>query len=641
MQNSPPARKSDIIEQLIPHALKPALDSYIIKLLPRIDIKSRSKLKMDLQWQWQRCKEPIDHRQYEKHCEQVSFACMEHFIASSAIHEFSRMQDLFNDNYTMGFKKSVDQVLLKTDEEKSHYPNYKIFGWRHKTVEFTYRLRREEERFVFDSAIVLRTDVEGEKCDAAGCDISFSGCRVKTQRQYTNYFGEQRLVDIEFVGLPGMLENQNVWIRYRLLRIEEEGDEVFLSFRREDDDTNPIFIKSLKHLIKKHKSHKRIEVNNTVRAIINRSTSLSGANQFSGLIVCSDRDNLNHVLISQRHSLGLQAELLAHPLALPNMITQTKAGQSKAFLLWASSQTEVRCANLSLKGNVDEINQLFREWSQANWQKIFIVKSETIDKSHVKQGGSIPPNVAKTVDKMNAPLSENLKGFADKLEKLSFVEDVSYVFDTLNINNNRSVGSTLNLDQFLLRKNCGVVKQIPIDAQVINDYLDTYRFTQDCNFLYGSEQTSIVNGFANYREATLCLNHQIMTGFPQGEVEVQWNVDGINLSLKAKVLEHDVLHKRTKVRWLHPIAEVTVLFEELVELKGLAPGFSQDIKASRLGYVIRNMVMTNLPTLTIFALQEKNELFFRFISGHHALLPEFIDKQKKVKLDSLLTRNHY
>jgi hypothetical protein len=179
---------------------------------------------------------------------------------------------------------------------------------------------------------------------------------------------------------------------------------------------------------------------------------------------------------------------------------------------------------------------------------------------------------------------------------------------------------------------------VPFNNKDLNRFLGTYHFSHDCKLSHNGNDFNIVNGHANNQQAVVSLSMVHHDLALDDEVTVTWMIGDLQISLQAIIVSHDKLYKKTSIRWCDDQLLVTHLFNELTELNAFSPAFTEDVQANKLDTALRNLLLSNLPKVTILANIHKKTIALNTLIGHSYLPTFFIDESQRVKLDLMFSQ---
>jgi hypothetical protein len=623
-----------LLEKLIPGARKPVSDITITMMAPGIDMAEKARLKMELQKCWTQCSQRMDHRAWCENTEAVDFSKQTHYIAKSALKEFERQKKLYKQYYTVGLKIQVDRFAQSKSKDESE-SKYDVSGWRLGSSNVN-DFRRKGERLLLVSGVSL-VHSQGSLA-AKTSDMSNGGCLLLVEPEQAEHLVLLDKVTIEFSELVKKYALDQRHISYQIVDIKPSSDAYRIALKRTDEGDSSEFEQLLLRLMGEHKRRNRLDVDNTIRALSARSYNMASVAQLNSLIVMSNRNNRYHLLISQGHNISLQAELMLDKHLIPHMVENNQSGGCKLFFVWALSQNEVFITDLESMAQNDTFESTLKIWGNAVWHKAFLVKSDPIDAQLADLGTSIPSGVSPVANKLNAPLPVKVAQFARELGKISLLEDVTYVLDSIKPLQSKTQQSSQQSTLFRVKKSTGNLRQMPFNVKELPNFYGTYRFSHDCELTHQGKNFKIVNGHADCRDALVSIPLDSQTLKKGNKVSITWMIGELRISLDAAVVEHNKLHKRLALCWCDNPQMVKQLFKELEKLNAFDLAFKEDVQANRLDAAVRNMVLSNLPKVAIFAQSKRQAIALKGLTGHQHLPKYFIDNNNRVRLDALFSQ---
>ncbi len=634
MQNS---FSQELLEKLIPGARKPLSDITLTMMAPGIEAVDKARLKMALQKCWAQCHSRIDHRPFCDETNIVEFSKLTHYIAKPAIGEFERQKVLYNQYFTVGLKERVDEFAQSCSAEEA-LCKYDVSPWRLGSSNVCDFRRKNGERLLLISQVKLVSSDGETKVVGKTSDMSKGGTLLLVDPEQGEQLVLLDTVVVEFVELAKKYALEKRFIEYQIVDLSPSIDAYRVALRRTNSGDSIEFEQLLQHLMHEHKRRNRLDVGNTIKALSARSHNMASIAQLNSLMVMSNRKNRYHLLVSQGHTLSLQGELLLSEHLIPQMVEQTDKGDCKQFFVWAYSQNEVFLADLDSMAQKGAFESNLKVWGNAPWHKSFMVKAEKMDGQLADLGTSIPANVSPVADKLNAPLPAKVAKFVQELSKISLIEDVSYIMDGITPPPAKGIEGRRRLSQFAITNSVGRLRQIPFNIKELPDFHGTYRFSHDCELSHEKKSFKIVNGHADCRDAVVSLplkNHKLPKG---AKVSITWNIGETRISIDATVTGYDQLHKRVALNFEDNPQMVKQLFKELENLKAFYPAFIEDVQANKLDVAVRNLVLVNLPKVSIFTQAKKQAMVLTALTGHQHLPKRFIDASTEVKLDELFSQ---
>lgn len=636
--------ESDLLEKLIPWINKPVAEHAMTALTAGMDSDRKALLRETLHKCWKRSPEPIDHRSSHEDVEEIEFCNFTHFVCVSAKLEFERLRKLYDDNFTIGLKAAIDEFVVKQANNRKAQERNVLSGWRIGATEVADFRRRGGERLLVETPVVVTHKDKTYKARTA--DISKLGCLLCFAPGEGPELTLDDVVEVEYFELSSKYSIAVRAVSYQVVMYNAKAMTRQLALHRVenvpaivDAEFNQLF----RQLLQESKRRNRLDVDNTIKAMKARSQCLAAVTQMNALMVLSHQHDRYHILVTQGQSLNLQAQLLLDQAMIPHIVESTKIGQSQLFYVWANDRNAVYVAAIDTLIKLNLLDEVLGVWRTASWHKAFLVKTEDLDSQSAEQGTSLPCHVAPTVSKLNAPLPDKVAQLSDGLNKISLIEDVSYLVDAMSMGRRNTSRSLRKFNGFRVKRAKGIVRQVPFNPNEMACFDHTFCFNKDCTLSYISKEQqskfTIVNGYCDYEKAVLFLSLNDSPPAIGAKVSVTWHIDGSMLFLHGIVDEYDELHKTVFLTWHESIPLVKHLFAELSDLEAFLPAFRADITANKLDMAMRNLIITHLPKISIFACARQNTIQLRGLTGARYLPEQFFDNKQRVKLDKLFSKD--
>ncbi|MER2493942.1 PilZ domain-containing protein [Catenovulum sediminis] len=274
------AEYGPIIEKLKPTIKSPDFDLVLNNVASDIPKPKRFLIKMELKRLSAPSSRRIDLRgMVDGECSEFEFNGIAHYLDDNSIERFQKgietygwyctgvyediMQSVTNQKRQASANNSAQETQAMSTTEHgtiSVYPASAIhFGERH---------LRSEERMNYS----MQVEIEASLTDlfkAVTTDISVSGCRLKLQKKYPLQVGQ--LIYIKFLGLEkefalGLKDK----IQYKITNIEEKSGYIYPKCQRTYDLETHSFDEFLSNFINGNKRRYKLNLDNTVSAIINK-----------------------------------------------------------------------------------------------------------------------------------------------------------------------------------------------------------------------------------------------------------------------------------------------------------------------------------------------------------------------------------
>lgn len=626
-----------LVEKLIPWVNNPIVEHAITALAADFNAAKKSELKETLEALWKTEETPMDHRAVCRNTVKVCFGRHTHYIAARAMGEFARLKKLFGDCYTVGLKQQVDTFAAVTaaNGKISLGKDCLVSGWRLDSSKVSDFRRRNGERLLLVCPVVAT--FEGKLFKGKTANISNGGCLVCFGSDSGPKVQVGEPIALTYTELCRKYSLESKSVRYQVVNIDDNGKVMRVALKRVDKDNKSEFDQLIAHLMNEHKRRNRLDVDNTVNALTARCYNMTAIAQLNSLMVLSHHLERYHLLVSQGQSLHLQAELQINGDMIPFMVENTDNKQSKLFYAWTDNREAVYIAEQQDLKELGLLEAVLNKWKHAVWNKAFLLKADSLDPQLAELGTSLPCDVAPIVSKLNAPLPVKVARLSQELAKMTLIEDVTYIVDPAVDKRKGNGVEQVDFEQFRVPRCKGQLRQVPFDKKALPDFEGTYRFGHDCMMRFDDKEFVIVNGYANSTEAVLSLplnKHDLAVG---DKVMIVWGIDGTEIALDASISNYDILHHSTSIKWEGESGLVRSVFRELEILCVFNPAFTADLQANKLDSALRNLILSNLPKVSIFAKVREQAISLTGMTGHEYLPQEFIDERNRAKLDLLFS----
>lgn len=630
---------SELLEKLIPWINKPVAEHAITALTAGMEESRKAALRESLQQCWQSASERIDHRSINEEVVRVDFAQLTHFICKGALEEFERLKNLYNNHYTEGLRQSLAEYVTTMEHSKHVEERNFVSHWRIGANNLGDFRRRGGERLLLTTSVVVIHN-HLRYC-ATTADLSMWGSLIcfGPDECPELVVGEQVL--IEFTQLSNKHDCHLGYLTYQVVSFNPKALTRQMALKRLPCDrpkADERFEELFRHLLQDHKQRNRLDVDNTIRAVTARSYSLSSVSQLNAIMVLSQYQQRYHLLVSQGQSLPLQAQLQVHEAMIPHMVETTPLQQSQLFYAWADSRNGIYLAGLQTLIKLNLVDDVLGVWRSASWHKAFLVRTECLTDGLVDIGTSLPCHIAPAISKLNAPLPEKVVKLSEDLNKISLIEDVSYLVDAMSMGRRNTLKTMRKFNGFRVKRSAGVLRQVLFDAQQMPKFKHTYRFTHCSCLTYKNEQYVIVNGFCDYERAMLHLSLNDNPPKRGEKIAISWEIEGSLIFLPAVVERYDEIHKMLELKWTDEQGMVKGLFAELDMLDVFAMAFKPDIHAVKLDMAVRNLILTHVPKVSVFVSLKDNGLALKGLTGVRYISEQFVDSAQRLKLDNLFSR---
>lgn len=272
----------EIIEELKPMINEPEFNQVLSHVASSVPKQKRFLLKMELKRLARPCIRLIDLRGLvDGKCRLYEHENRQHFLDDVAVETFEKQLRIFGE-YTIGVyeattntennfrvrHKKEQQAAIKNKNTKAP-PKEQPESYLAPLVAFGNYAQREEERMNFAMNIEIFTE-SNKSIQANTVDISVSGLKVKASKEHLFKVGERMI--IQFRGLEKEYSlNKRQGIPYSIGSVEQLDEAQRLNLKRLDDSPNPSFDKFLKQFIHGNKRRYKVNLDNTIAAIQNKT----------------------------------------------------------------------------------------------------------------------------------------------------------------------------------------------------------------------------------------------------------------------------------------------------------------------------------------------------------------------------------
>lgn len=275
---------SDVVEKLKPFVNKPNFSQMVNKFAAGVPKQKIFLIKMELKRLAQPTHRPVDLRgKVDGECKTFEYQGVTHFLDEYAKQEFAK-QTMAYGGYTVGVWEAVNnsentyrakyqkekEALLqsKEGEEKEAEVEVKQKKPEHliQATLFSRVISRKEERMNFAIAIEV-VDEDGRKMKGTTIDISVGGMRAKFEAD--DEFEKNKKYGIFLRGLEQEYAlDRKKPVPYECMRIEHEGFEQRVNFKRDIDNSSSEVHAFLSRFIHGYKRRYKINMENTEEAVV-------------------------------------------------------------------------------------------------------------------------------------------------------------------------------------------------------------------------------------------------------------------------------------------------------------------------------------------------------------------------------------
>jgi hypothetical protein len=272
----------DIIEELKPMINEPEFNQVLNQVASAISKQKRFLLKMELMRLARPCIRLIDLRGLvDGKCRLYEHQGKEHSLDELAIETFERQVRIFGE-YTIGVYEAVtntennfrvmykkEQAESKTRQNDPTVAKPQADNFQAPLIKFGTFAQRGEERMNFSVNIEMFSEMN-KSIQATTIDVSVKGLKVKASKEHL-FKPEERLT-VQFRGLEKeYLLDKRQGVAYVISSIERTKDDQRLNLKRQFDIPFPSFDKFFERFIHGNKRRYKVNLDNTITAIQNKT----------------------------------------------------------------------------------------------------------------------------------------------------------------------------------------------------------------------------------------------------------------------------------------------------------------------------------------------------------------------------------
>jgi hypothetical protein len=272
----------DIIEELKPMINEPEFNQVLNQVASAISKQKRFLLKMELMRLARPCIRLIDLRGLvDGKCRLYEHEGKQHSLDELAIETFERQVRIFGE-YTIGVYEAVtntennfrvmhkkEQNESKTRQNEPVVDKPKAENFQAPIIKFGTFAQRGEERMNFSVNIEMFSDMN-KSIQATTIDVSVKGLKVKASKEHL--FKPDERLTVQFRGLEKeYLLDKRQGVAYIISSIERTKDDQRLNLKRQFDIPFPSFDKFFERFIHGNKRRYKVNLDNTITAIQNKT----------------------------------------------------------------------------------------------------------------------------------------------------------------------------------------------------------------------------------------------------------------------------------------------------------------------------------------------------------------------------------
>mgnify|MGYP000135566704 CR=1 FL=1 len=272
----------DIIEELKPMISEPEFNQVLNQVASKIPKQKRFLLKMELMRLARPCIRLIDLRGLvDGKCRIYEHQGKQHSLDDQAIETFERQVRIFGE-YTIGVYEAVTntennyRVMHKKEQlearKKKSAPaatKAKEDNFQAPLIEFGNFMQRDEERMNFSVNIEMFSEAN-KSIQATTIDVSVNGLKVKASKEHL--FKPDERLTVQFRGLEKeYFLDKRQGVAYIISHVERTDDDQRLNLKRQFDVPFPSFDKFFRRFIHGNKRRYKVNLENTITAIQNKT----------------------------------------------------------------------------------------------------------------------------------------------------------------------------------------------------------------------------------------------------------------------------------------------------------------------------------------------------------------------------------
>lgn len=273
---------AQIIEQLKPMVKEPEFNQVLQQVASHVPKEKRFLIKMEVKRLARPCMRAIDLRgQVDGDCRLYEYKGVKHYLDDVAIEVFEQQVRIFGlycfgvyeavltteNNFRVIREKAEARIEqgIETPEKTNNsvtqfdVPNINMLGYA----------KRNEERMNFAVSLEIFTETNNS-LRATSVDISTNGMKIKVSKEQLFKPGEK--IGVYFRGLESEYSlDKKMAIKYQVVSISRKKENQFLKMKRLADSPNALFDQFIDKFIHGNKRRYKVNMDNTIDAIINKS----------------------------------------------------------------------------------------------------------------------------------------------------------------------------------------------------------------------------------------------------------------------------------------------------------------------------------------------------------------------------------
>ncbi|MBU3021887.1 PilZ domain-containing protein [Aestuariibacter sp. A3R04] len=447
---------AEIIEQLKPAISSPQFSQVLLQLTQDVPPEKRFLIKMELKRMAKPCMRSIDLRgQVDGECQLFEYNSRKHYLDDIAITEFKKQIKIFG-HYCFGVYEAVMSTennfrVMRNIAEKKGADEQRAASDTGKTVSLDqYTIpavnllsyaHRSHERMNFAIAVEVQ-DENHDSYQASSVDISMEGLRLKIAKEF-QFSRDQRLY-VYFRGLEDefAMDKRN-GIAYSVITSKFEKGHQYLILKRENQIPSPSFDKFLQKFIHGNKRRYKVNLANTIDAIINKTAELyvSPCSASLPVFLSETKDTLVpcYAMINSVNSETLAywqdetAQITLGYLLKPARLQWLRANMQRFPEMYVYSFTHIQngavyfySASAQELNHKEVLKNVYLGFGsrKVSW-RVFKLTMSAMSPDQAYTPLSIPSDASSKAKKLNQPPSARLMGKLKSLRYIVHITDVT------------------------------------------------------------------------------------------------------------------------------------------------------------------------------------------------------------------------
>lgn len=448
---------ADIIEQLKPMVNEPEFNQILSHVAGDLPKEKRFLIKMEVKRLAKPCMRSIDLRgQVDGECRIYEYDGIKHYLDDIAIDVFEEQARTFG-HYSFGvyeavlntennyrvIRKKAENNEITSEQGSASKTTAMMNKYNVPVVNLMHYSQRQNERMNFAVAVELSSE-SNQSIRGISVNVSTEGIQVKLSRE--SLLKPDERVSVHFRGLEEefALDKKN-GIAYTVVNISRKKDIQYVALQRAKEFPNATFDQFLENFIRGNKRRYKVNMTNTIDAIINksceqyfspRSPSLplfvdvvdtvmtprfAMVNEVNREIVNYWRDEENNCRLGYLLNNDRLTQLASKPAAQRELYLFS-------FTHFQNEKVYFYSASLDELNKKDVLRQVFFGFGarKASWRVFKLTMTEmSPDQAHAPL--SIPDSVGTKIKRQNNPPAPRLMAKLKNLRLLLHLTDVTSI----------------------------------------------------------------------------------------------------------------------------------------------------------------------------------------------------------------------